>query len=83
MKALNQADIVIGKNQDVHSLKEIHLLMDIDSVQGNYHGDANRAGNSGGLRPGMCWKAPRILKRTCMVIPIMICFSKTLILRDQ
>ena len=34
MKALNQADIVIGKNQDREdSLKEIHLLMDIDSVQ--------------------------------------------------
>lgn len=34
MKALNQADVVVGKNQDREdSLKEIHLLMDIDSVQ--------------------------------------------------
>ena len=34
MKALNEADVVVGKNQDREdNLKEIHLLMDIDSVQ--------------------------------------------------
>ena len=34
MKALNQADIVTGKNQDrTDSLKEIHLVMEIDDVQ--------------------------------------------------
>ncbi|MBC3802828.1 hypothetical protein GH808_00020 [Acetobacterium fimetarium] len=34
MKALNRAEIVTGKNQDREDhLKEIHLVMDIDSVQ--------------------------------------------------
>ncbi|MBC3797291.1 hypothetical protein GH807_09545 [Acetobacterium tundrae] len=34
MKALNKAEVVTGKNQDREDhLKEIHLVMDIDSVQ--------------------------------------------------
>jgi len=34
MKALNKADVVLGKNQDLEDqLKEIHLVMDIDGVQ--------------------------------------------------